>query len=87
MIVTLKVDQAEVVRWRTSAIAADLTLSAWIRMRCSEVQTPKEVMQATAINESNKQYYHAATSNRHTCLCPSCTEYRRLNDIPLGGFK
>jgi hypothetical protein len=34
-----------------------------------------------------ESYYHSATSNRLTCLCVTCTEYRRIHDIPLGGLK
>jgi hypothetical protein len=29
---------------------------------------------------------HTARSNRLTCMCPSCSDYRAKNDIPLGGF-
>jgi hypothetical protein len=39
--------------------------------------TPKQRMEATAVNESNKQFYHTAASDRRTCECA----------IPLGGFK
>jgi len=28
---------------------------------------------------------HTAASNRLTCLCNTCTSYRKTNDIPLGG--
>jgi hypothetical protein len=30
---------------------------------------------------------HLASSNRLTCLCPTCSEYRRVHDLPLGGLK
>jgi hypothetical protein len=29
---------------------------------------------------------HTATSNRLTCGCATCTEYRRIHDLPLGGL-
>ena len=29
---------------------------------------------------------HTAESNRLTCLCATCVDYRHKNDIPLGGF-
>src|ERR1700687_5080278 len=29
---------------------------------------------------------HLATSNWLTCLCPTCTQRRKDNDIPLGGM-
>lgn len=29
---------------------------------------------------------HTATSNRLTCLCPTCSNWRKLNAIPLGGL-
>lgn len=29
---------------------------------------------------------HTASSNRLTCLCPTCSEYRKSNAIPLGGL-
>ena len=28
---------------------------------------------------------HSATSNRHTCLCTFCLEWRKANYIPYGG--
>jgi hypothetical protein len=34
-----------------------------------------------------ESYYHSATSNRLTCLCVTCTEFRKVHDIPLGGLK
>jgi hypothetical protein len=83
----IRVRTEELEVWKRKARAADLTLSAWIRAQCSQEWTPKEIMQATAVNESNQKYYHTATSNRLTCLCESCSAYRANNDIPLGGFK
>lgn len=85
--ILLVVDQSVHDDWKSRANAADLTLSAWIRMRCAEIETPKETMKAAAVNESNGQYYHTGSSNRLTCLCPTCVEYRDRHDIPLGGFK
>lgn len=85
--ILLELDEAQHADWKSRAKAADLTLSAWIRMRCSEIETPQEIMRATAVNDSNGPYYHTASSNRLTCMCPSCFDYRTRNDIPIGGFK
>ena len=81
-------------QWKAHAKECDLTLSAWIRMKCSEVSasdlemtTPKRIMEATAVNPSNAKYYHTASSNRLTCMCETCYSYREKHDIPLGGFK
>jgi len=35
---------------------------------------------------SGNNSVHTAKSNRLTCMCASCSDYRRRNDIPLGGF-
>jgi hypothetical protein len=96
-VITLKIEESVEVEWKGRAKLIGLTLSAWIRKKCEAPDlvplmlpggpTPKEMMDALAINDSNKQYYHTASSNRHTCLCQSCVNYRTLNDVPFGGFK
>jgi hypothetical protein len=30
---------------------------------------------------------HTASSNRLTCMCATCSAYRKAHDIPLGGAK
>jgi hypothetical protein len=38
------------------------------------------------VRSSESPTVHTARSNRLTCGCPSCSDYRQKNDIPLGGF-
>ena len=40
-----------------------------------------------SISVGEEKYVHTATSNRLTCRCATCSEYRRVHDIPLGGTK
>lgn len=88
--VLLELDETQHADWKKRASEVDLTLSAWIRMKCSEISLtlpkPKEEMKAMSVNEYSAKHIHTAASNRHTCLCESCMEYRRMNAIPLGGF-
>ena len=54
-------------------------------------------LKLTVIHESSRtapelqaeieKYYHTASSNRLTCMCESCVDYRTRNDIPFGGKK
>lgn len=39
-----------------------------------------------ATASSSAVVVHTATSNRLTCLCPTCSEYRRANALPVGGL-
>jgi hypothetical protein len=69
-------------------------LVPWARealMRAMEVQTPgprREHGARTTLRAVQPgSDVHTAKSNRLTCMCPTCVEYRRAHSIPLGGFK
>jgi hypothetical protein len=93
----LRVGTDELAKWKAEAKSKGLTLSAWIRRKCNppavlfEAQRDEMLdrMQAAVTHPENPgaKYYHTATSNRLTCMCETCTEYRQRHDIPLGGFK
>lgn len=36
---------------------------------------------------ATETYYHTASSDRRTCMCDSCVQWRKDNDIPYGGAK
>lgn len=41
---------------------------------------------APTVGEAFVPERHTAESNRLTCLCPSCADYRHKNDLPVGGL-
>lgn len=83
MIVTLKVFNEEAARWRGEAIAAGLTLSAWIRMKCSEtvIDVTDEVFPPTAPSGKPTMTYaqceHLATA--YNCKVWGCKFYEISN--------
>lgn len=99
--IKLRVGTDEVANWKLRAKATNLTLSAWIRLKCSEwtleerppLAKAHELIKTQLMKEAvthpdnpGAKFYHTAASHRHTCLCPSCSNYRERNAIPLGGF-
>jgi hypothetical protein len=91
MQIPLKASEAEWSLWKSEAKASGLTLSAWIRRKCNGVTLDevkaKEEDFAKDVTHPGAKYYHTATSNRLTCMCETCVDYRTRNDIPLGGFR
>jgi hypothetical protein len=45
-----------------------------------------EVDSETARNIHELGLPHTASSNRLTCMCATCSAYRKAHDIPLGGI-
>jgi hypothetical protein len=53
-------------------------LNASVSRKGSRFEPP-----ATSIPETGVR--HTASSNRLTCMCATCSAYRKAHDIPLGG--
>lgn len=104
--IKIRVGTSELAQWRSKAEEEGLTVSAWIRARCTllsglnplESKSVVEQVRETVkfdreVNDkpespAAKEYMkkHTSASNRLTCGCESCTDYRERNDIPWGGF-
>jgi hypothetical protein len=53
----------------------------------ASITDPKLAKEIADFNSDIFTIKHTAQSNRLTCRCATCSEYRRVHDLPLGGLK
>jgi hypothetical protein len=54
--------------------------------RRDQAADPPSPEVAPAVAQAEGPVRHTASSNWLTCLCPTCIDKRKKNDIPLGGM-
>lgn len=52
----------------------------------ASITDPKLAKEIADFNSDIFTIKHTAQSNRLTCRCATCSEYRRVHDLPLGGM-